>query len=313
MPMAPSTSLPLELQFQILKAADFTDLPTLSRVCTTWRDYLLQSPAIISNRYTYYPYPDTPKPVYFHKLLYHLSHFVRFEDGGELYPCHVEFNDIKEEEGEEGVIYIDVNEDWTEMTMADLLIDVPVTRLEYGIFGNDVSFISAASAPAAVISHLEEQVPSELLYLDIGHPSILWNLMPFDNPDAAVSTSLADTLEGEDGDGDENEDEDEDEDGDEEGEESEGEESEGEESEGEEQRGPIHGALKLLTQRANMRYAARPLNGSDAVTVVKIVPELHEYSDIEFPANLEMGFATMPEERRIFKPGRVERIVRLMV
>ncbi|KAF3173270.1 hypothetical protein TWF225_005539 [Orbilia oligospora] len=298
MPMTPSTSLPLELQFQILKAADFTDLPTLSRVCTTWRDYLLQSPAIISNRYTYYPYPETPRPVYFHKLLYHLSHFIRFEDGGELYPCHVEFNDIKEEEGEEGVIYIDVNEDWTEMTMADLLKDVPVTKLEYGVFGNDVSFISAASASPAVISHIEKQVPSELLYLDIGHPSVLWNLMPFDNPDAAVSTSLADTLEGEDGDGDENEDEDEDED---------------EESEGGEQRGPIRGALKLLTQRANMRYDARPLNGSDAVTVVKVVPELHEYLDIEFPANLEIGFASMPEERRMFKPGRVERIVRLMV
>ncbi|KAF3207877.1 hypothetical protein TWF192_007886 [Orbilia oligospora] len=298
MPMAPS--LPLELQFQILKVADFTDLPTLSRVCTTWRDYLLQSPAIIPNRYTYYPYPDTLKPVYFHKLLYHLSHFIRFEDGGELYPCHVEFNDIKEEEGEEGVIYIDVNEDWTEMSMADLLKDVPVTKLEYGVFGNDVSFISAASASAAVISHLKEQVPSELLYLDIGHPSILWKLMPFDNPNASVSAGLADTLEGEgedgDGDGDENEDEDED-----------------ERREGDEQRGPIRGALKLLTQRANMRYVARPLNGSDAVTVVKVVPELHEYLGIEFPENLEMDFASMPEERRIFKPGRVERIVRLTV
>ncbi|KAK6518766.1 hypothetical protein TWF506_005904 [Arthrobotrys conoides] len=186
-------SLPLELQLQILEASDFTDLPTLSRVCSTWRNHIFESPAILSNRYTYYFQPDSqPKPVYFHKLLHHLTHFIRFEDNGKLYPCYVEFNDVEEGTDVE-------NGDTTQPSMEEILKSTTVTKVDYRIFGGDSSFLPTAKVPPTVLPFLKDRVPSELVYLDIGHPSVLWKTVLPEDPDAVVLTISSDASEGEEG------------------------------------------------------------------------------------------------------------------
>ncbi|KAK6535553.1 hypothetical protein TWF694_002007 [Orbilia ellipsospora] len=87
----PLPHLPVELHYQILEFAHWTDHPSLAKVCRSWRHFLTHSPTILDNRYETYnrfydepfklpAYTDIPKPR-LHRVIEHLEVFVRNKDG----------------------------------------------------------------------------------------------------------------------------------------------------------------------------------------------------------------------------------------
>ncbi|RVD87227.1 uncharacterized protein DFL_001469 [Arthrobotrys flagrans] len=274
--------LPIELQLQILESADFTQLPTLARVCHAWRSHITTSPTLIPHRYTYYTLSGTDskdsgaKLVYFHKLISYLSHFIRFEGGGQLYPCHIDFDESNNNDDE-----VNMGEGGGDMEkngMDDLLKNTPITQLDYTLFGSDYVLLQEANTPSTDLANLVRScLPLELLYLDIGHPSILWNL-PIDDPQSLAISSLTEREE----------------------------EEEGEEG----GKATIHPLLRIITEMANLRYVARPRNGSDPTMVVKIMPELHEYPGMVFAS--EIKFASTAEDMKVFGKGRIKKIMKLV-
>ncbi|KAK6518765.1 hypothetical protein TWF506_005903 [Arthrobotrys conoides] len=98
--------LPIELQLQILEAADFTQIPILLQVCTSWRNYIythIHSPRFLVSRYAVHPRAvkaDSlpPLPGY-HVGITYLTHLLLIEET--YHPCHIEFyNDGEEKRGQ---------------------------------------------------------------------------------------------------------------------------------------------------------------------------------------------------------------------
>ncbi|KAK6342355.1 hypothetical protein TWF718_007755 [Orbilia javanica] len=163
-------NLPIELQLQILEYADFTQLPILAQVCHAWHAYVTTS-VFFPHRYTYYVLSEPEKPAhpnpherrflrpFFHKLLCYLTHFIRFEEEGQLVGCHVEFEQY---------------DDYGRMDWSSLLRNVPVTSLDFRPYGNDITILPTFQTPPTDLKRLARCIPSEPEYLDIGHPSVLW-------------------------------------------------------------------------------------------------------------------------------------------
>ncbi|KAF3207876.1 hypothetical protein TWF106_007111 [Orbilia oligospora] len=106
--------LPMELQLQILEAADFIQLPTLIQVCTAWQNHIhahIHSHRFMARRYAVHPravdaeYPTQfgyetadagtlpPLPGYHLGILYP-THLLLAK--GEYHPCHIEFYEEEE-------------------------------------------------------------------------------------------------------------------------------------------------------------------------------------------------------------------------
>ncbi|KAK6503855.1 hypothetical protein TWF481_008860 [Arthrobotrys musiformis] len=276
--------LPPELHLQILHFADITQLPVLAQVCRSWRQHILHSPTFLPTKYTYFT-PDEPdghKPVvYFHRFITYITHFIRFEDGGRVFPCYVEFT------GDNDGGSTTTSAHQSNVDILNILRDVPVANLTLGCFSTDPILLMGEGRLAG---HLSQCLPSPPEYLDIGHPSILWKLPlePFS------TTSENETSPQDQGCGEEDK----------------------LEEDGAEGRGNnLRSLLRVLSDMANRRFVARPQNGSAPTMVVRVVPELHEYKyaflDAKYPD--EIQFASMPEYLGRFEGGRVKAIIRFLV
>ncbi|KAF3083916.1 hypothetical protein TWF569_001379 [Orbilia oligospora] len=104
----PLPILPAEIHLHILEHTDWTDHPTLSRVCKLWRHFLKTSPTILESHYENYNrfYEESwqssilknrPRPRV-HRIVEYLETFVRGRSGN-FYPGRIHLKDPRDRWG----------------------------------------------------------------------------------------------------------------------------------------------------------------------------------------------------------------------
>ncbi|KAK6501993.1 hypothetical protein TWF481_009811 [Arthrobotrys musiformis] len=153
-------TLPAELQLQIIESAEWTQIPTLSQVCSLWRNHIRQyiDTKFFTRRYTQPEYEaPLPQPIpCFHRCVTYITHLIRLEDH-EYHPCRVDFNDdvddnIENKDGGDGSELESATEAPTEAQYKYNSSGLPMAVVNWGLFSKDHIVVPNADTTDAVKS-----------------------------------------------------------------------------------------------------------------------------------------------------------------